>query len=173
MAAPSETPGSQEIIPASPTTEPPTATPEPYLTPEGYVEYRDPLTSISIHIPADWTVTGVHEGEYAILQSYPEDKYIGGERREPGDSKCDLNLDPQLAGEDELIQQWNNSDITTILSVSTITLAAGQEASLYELDSLGRANVVVAQFDSQMVLLTCFGDFTNFKTIAESLTLVQ
>ena len=45
-------------------------------------------------MPESWVVTGVVPGQFAILQSYPEDKYVGGEAREPGDTKCDLTIRP-------------------------------------------------------------------------------
>lgn len=40
---------------------------------------QDPETGISILIPEGWILTGIVKGDHAILQSYPEDKYIGGE----------------------------------------------------------------------------------------------
>ncbi|MCK5428352.1 MAG: hypothetical protein KAI94_02715, partial [Anaerolineales bacterium] len=61
----------------------PTPTPT-YEPPAGYKEYHDSVVGISIYIPESWMVTGVVAGQYAILQSYPEDKYIGGEMLEPG-----------------------------------------------------------------------------------------
>jgi hypothetical protein len=59
-------------------------------------------------------ITGVIEGEYAILQSYPEDKYVGGEGREPGDTKCDLNIRSTGTNMAELIQQWQTNDLPPI-----------------------------------------------------------
>jgi hypothetical protein len=71
----------------------PTSTPafEPTY---GFKEYQDTVVGISVHIPERWMVTGVINGQFAIFQSYPEDKYVGGEAFEPGDTKCDLNIRP-------------------------------------------------------------------------------
>ena len=78
----------------NPAVEPvPTQTAEIIEPPAGFKEYLDSQTGISISIPEEWYIQNqsVVEGEYAIFSSYPPDKYIGGEARQPGDTKCDLN----------------------------------------------------------------------------------
>jgi hypothetical protein len=62
------------------------------------------------------------DGEYAIFQSYPEDKYVGGEGREPGDTKCDLSIRPIGTRAEELIQQWQADSMTTIVSEEELIL---------------------------------------------------
>lgn len=138
--------------------------------PAGFKEYRDPPTGISIDMPKDWFVTGVIEGQFAILQSYPEDKYIGGEAREPGDTKCDLNIRAPGTSADELIQQWKSDNTSTLLSEEQIVLQSGQPGMRVELESMGRANAVITEIDGRLVVFTCFGDFTLFDEIARSIS---
>ena len=92
------------------------ASPTVFEPPEGWHPYQDPTNGISIYIPADWIVTGIIDGEFAILQSYPEDKYIGGEGREEGDTKCDLNIRSVGDQTEDLIAQWQSDAMTTIVS---------------------------------------------------------
>ena len=78
----------------------------PFEPPVNFNEYWDEGVGLSIHIPEDWIVTGVIAGQSAILQSYPEDKYVGGEIRAPGDTKCDPNIRPEGPSAADLIQPW-------------------------------------------------------------------
>lgn len=158
----------------SPTPELAVTTNEPdrvptFQPPDGFKEYRDTAVGVSVFIPESWHVTGVIEGEYAILQSYPEDKYIGGEARQPGDAKCDLNIRSPGESETDILQAWEADDRTTILSEIEISLLSGEPATRFELDSMGRANVVITRIGDRVVLLTCFGDFTLFDQIAATL----
>lgn len=160
------------------TSVPPSPTPEPSLTfepeftrPTGYQDYTDRLSGIIISLPESWAVTGIQEGQFAILQSYPEGKYIGGEPREEGDTKCDLNLNPDLTGPDDLETAWENSNITTLLAESMIPLPGGQSAHRYEIDSMGRANLILADLEGRLVTLTCFGELSEFDSIAGTLRL--
>jgi len=164
-----------------PTQEPPLAQPSPTLTiqpptetpvvepPVGFIEYQDSEVGVSIYIPGSWTVTGVIEGQYAIFSSYPEDKYVGGGKRELGDTKCDLNIRPQWKSADDLIQQWKSNDMTTILSEQEIILSSGQPGFQFELNNMGRANSLITEINGRVVVLTCFGDFTLFDEIAVTL----
>jgi heat shock protein HslJ len=162
------------LIPSSPTPITTTATLEvieptqtpTFEPPAGYKEYRDSVAGISINIPENWYVTGVIDGQYAIFQSYPEDKYVGGERREPGDTKCDLNLRPSVADTEELIQLWQNDPRTDILSEDTFVLESGLPGRRFVIDSLGQATVFVTELNQGVVTLTCFGDFTLVDEIA-------
>jgi len=115
--------------------EPPTITPEPVDPPAGFKEYRDTVVGISIYIPENWTITGVVDGEYAIFQSYPEDKYVGGEGREPGDTKCDLNIRPTGVRAEELIQQWQTDSMITIVSEEEFILQSGLAGQRFALRS--------------------------------------
>jgi heat shock protein HslJ len=164
----------ETIAESSPTPDPPEPTRDPtpvatFQPPAGFKEYRDPVAGVSVFIPESWHVTGVIEGEYAILQSYPEEKYVGGEARQPGDAKCDLNLRPPCESEAEILQAWESNERTTILSETEIALGSGQPATRFELDSMGRANIVIVRIRERIVLLTCFGDFTSFDQIAATL----
>lgn len=165
---------SKSIAGPSPTQDSPEPTTEPasllaFQPPIGFKDYRDAVTGISIFIPESWHVTGIIEGEYAILQSYPEDKYVGGEAREPGDAKCDLNIRPAGETEADIIQVWESNDQTAILSKTEISLGNGAPASRFVLNNMGRANVVLTRLDGRVVKLTCFGDFTMFDQIAATL----
>ena len=144
-----------------------------FVPPVGFMEYQDPSTGISIHIPGSWTVTGVIEGQYAILSSYPEDKYVGGGKRESGDTKCDLNIRPQGESADDLIQQWKSNDMTTILSEQQIILSSGQPGFRFELNNMGRANALITEINGRDVVLTCFGDFALFDEIAVTLKTIE
>jgi heat shock protein HslJ len=162
------------VVERDPTPDQPEPTSEPtpvpaFQPPAGFKEYQDPVAGVAVFIPESWQVTGVIEGQYAILQSYPEDKYLGGEAREPGDAKCDLNIRPPGETEAEILQAWEADDRTTILSESEISLLSGEPATRFELDSMGRANVVLTRLDERVILLTCFGDFTLFDQIAATL----
>lgn len=157
------------ILP-SPTAEvrAPTPTP-PFEPPAGFKEYRDSSAGISVYIPDSWEVSGIVSGDYAILQSYPLDKYIGGERFEPGDTKCDLNIRPAGVRAADLVQQWKSGPLTTIVSEREIVLGSGQTATRLEIENRGRANSVITEINERAVALTCFGDFTPFDQIAATL----
>jgi heat shock protein HslJ len=155
----------------------PTMTPEPVDTtpvhnfepPAGFKEYRDTVVGISIYIPENWTVTGVIDGEYAIFQSYPEDKYVGGEGRELGDTKCDLNIRPAGTHAAELIQQWRTNPRTTIVSEDEFILQSGLTGQRFVIDSMGQATAFITELNQRVVILTCFGDFTQVDEIAVTL----
>jgi len=149
--------------------EPPTITAVPVDPPAEVKEYQDTVTGISIHIPENWTATGVVDGEYAIFQSYPEDKYVGGEGREPGDTKCDLSIRPVGTHAEELIQQWQADSMTTIVSEDEFILQSGLTGQRFDIDSMGRATVFITELNQRVVILTCFGDFTLVDEIAATL----
>ena len=140
-----------------------------FQAPEGSNEYQDPITGISVHIPENWIVTGIIEGQYAILQSYPEDKYIGGERREEGDTKCDLNFQPTGTQMEELIDQWESDDSILILSEDMFEFPDGVIGKHFEIERLGHATVFMAEINHQVVLLTCYGDVSMVEDIAATL----
>lgn len=150
-----------------------TATPTPaapaYQPPEGFNPYQDPVTGITVYIPKGWIVTNITEGQFAILQSYPEDKYVGGEARQAGDTKCDLNLQPRVSGVEELVTNWRSDSMTTIVSETPFELASGAPAWRFEINSMGPAVTYAAQIDGRLVLLTCFGDFSPVDEIAATL----
>ena len=148
----------------------PTSTVAPlFVPPEGFNPYQDPQTGMSVYIPENWIVTGIIEGEYAILQSYPEDKYVGGEMREAGDTKCDLNIQPAGTQVNDLINQWKSSDMTTILAEEEFVFPNGVTGQRFEINSMGTATIFIAEINERVVLLTCFGDFTLVDEIASTL----
>jgi len=157
----------------TPTGVPVTPTPPVVEPPAGFKEYRDAAAGIAIYIPDSWRVTGVIEGEYAILQSYPEDKYVGGGRRDPADTKCDLNLRPSDETIEDIVQRWAASPQTTILAQQDVAMGSGRSASRFELDSMGRANVLLVALDARVVQLTCFGNFEPFDAVASTLHEVE
>ena len=114
-------------------------------------------------------MTTIVEGQYVILQSYPENKYVGGEMLEPGDTKCDLGLRPEGESTSHLIEVWETDPITTILSEEEIILQSGQPGIRIELDSMGQSKSVITEINERIVLLTCFGDFSQFDEIAATL----
>ena len=176
---------SDEPVSAEPTLEPDTsvaveAAPSPTSTtspifepPEGWNPYQDPVTNISLFIPEDWIVTGIIEGEYAILQSYPEDKYVGGERREEGDTKCDLSIRPEGERAEDMIEQWQSDPMTAIVSQEEFSFQTGGTGQRFVIDSLGRATVFLAEINQRVVLLACFGDFSRVDAIARTLNALE
>ena len=153
------------VVDAAPSpTSPPVFTP-----PEGWNPYQDPGTGISVYIPAGWIVTSIIEGEYAILQSYPEDKYIGGEMLADGDTKCDLSIRPEGNRAEDLINQWKSDSMTTIVSDEEFILQSGLTGWRFVIDSMGRATIFITEINQRITLLTCFGDFTRVNEIAATL----
>lgn len=149
-----------------PSDPPPTSFPEP---PAGFREYRDSVVGVSVYIPESWVVTGVIDGQQAVFQSYPTNKYIGGEMLEPGDTKCDLNVRPSGTSIADLIQQWKSAPTSTLISEAEIVLQSRQPGIRIELDSMGRSVSVLTEVNKRVVVLTCFGDFASFDEIAFTL----
>jgi heat shock protein HslJ len=146
----------------------PTLTPT-FDLPAGFIEYRDSVAGVSIYIPESWIVTGVIEGQYAIFQSYPEDKYVGGGRREPEDTKCDLNIQPAGTNAGELIQRWESNELTTIVSDEEMILQTNLVGRHIVLESMGRSVALVTEINNRAVVLTCFGSPEPFDEIASTL----
>ena len=149
----------------NPAVEPvPTQTAEIIEPPAGFKEYLDSQTGISISIPEEWYIQNqsVVEGEYAIFSSYPPDKYIGGEARQPGDTKCDLNIKPSAESLDALVQAWESSAITTIVSENEIVLNLGKPATVFVIDSMGRSTILVTEIGDRLVIFSCWGEFDLF-----------
>ena len=166
-----------------PTLDPPTLTPTveviaPTLTPTftppiGFKEYQDAAAGISLYIPESWAVTSVMPGQSAIFQSYPIDKYVGGEMREPGDTKCDFSIRPEGDRAEDLIQQWRSDSMTTIAAEESFTLQNGLTGQRFVIDSMGRATVFLTEINQRVVLLTCFGDFTPVDAMATTLNRLE
>ena len=153
------------VVDAAPSpTSPPVFTP-----PEDWNPYQDPGTGISVYIPDGWIVTSIIEGEYAILQSYPEDKYVGGGMRADGDTKCDLSIRPEGDRAEELIEQWKSNDMTTIVTDEEFIFQSGLSGRRFVIDSMGRATVFITEINQRVTLLTCFGDFTRVDEIATTI----
>jgi len=165
---------------STPTLEQPTMTPtvivvEPTLTPTfespvGFKEYRDSVIGVSIYIPESWVVTGVIDGGYAIFQSYPEDKYVGGEGLEPEDTKCDLNIQPAGTSAGKLIQQWESNELTTIVSDEDVVLQSGLIGQRFIIESMGRSVAFVTEINNRAIVLNCFGNPEPFEKIANTLS---
>lgn len=152
----------------------PTPTPPPtFGPPAGFKEYQDVEAGVSLYIPESWIVSSVTPGQFAIFQSYPTDKYVGGEGREPGDTKCDLNIRPEGESAEGLIQQWKSDSMTTIVSENTFTLQTGLIGQRFVIDSIGRATVFLTEINQRIVLLACFGDFTPVDAIATTLNSIE
>lgn len=157
-------------VPPTPTAEVLEPTPTPtFEPPAGFKEYQDSMVGVSVYIPESWLVTGIVEGQYAILQSYPEEKYVGGEILESGDTKCDLTIRPPDIDVTNHIQQLKSSSTVTIVSEAEIVLQSGQPGTRLEIDSMGRSISLVTKINSRTVVLTCFGDFALFDEIAVTL----
>lgn len=146
-----------------------TATPEPE-TSVGVRHVVDEASGVSLLVPADWTVIEPGpEGRVTIVQSYAEDKYVGGEPREPGDTKCDLTVHPMGTSVADLIGQVRSDSMTTILSEEEIDLKSGRTGTRMELNSLGPARALYAEIDGHAVAFICFGNLEPFDEVAVTL----
>ena len=146
--------------PESPTA---TSTSEP---PAGFKQYRDSVTGVSVYVPASWVVIEVIPGQSAILQSYPEDKYVGGEPFDPGDTKCDLTIRPPDVSMADAIQSLRSDPTVTIVSEQEITLRSGKPGMRVEVDSMGRSLSLITEVNERVVVLACFGELEPFDEIA-------
>ena len=154
---------------ATPTDVPPTAapTPEP-LT--GFRRYVNGPSGVSLWVPESWTVVepGPHGGS-PILQSYPQDKYVGGEPRQPGDTKCDLTIHPPGTSVADVVQRLRSSPRVTIVSEQEIALQSGRSGMRFEVESMGRSLSLITEINERAVVLTCFGELEPFDEIAVTL----
>jgi hypothetical protein len=139
-----------------------------YQSSEGFKHYVDTETGVAIDMPGHWIVTGIVPGHRAILQSYPENKYIGGEMLEAGDTKCDLFIrsEPRV---DEFIHQVKSSETVNIITEGQVVLNSGRSATRIEIESMGPSILVVAELNGNTVVLTCYGDFSLVDAIAATL----
>lgn len=127
------------------------------------------MTGISVYVPESWVVTGVMPGQFAILQSYPEGKYVGGEGREPGDTKCDLTIRPPGVSLADAIQALRSDTFATIVSEQEIVLQSGELGIRMEVESMGSSISLFTEINGRTVVLTCFGEFAPFDEIATTL----
>jgi hypothetical protein len=164
--------GQPSVSQSNPTEEPQPIQPAEIIEPPaGFKEYQDSQTGIAIFIPANWYIQNqnIIEGQYAIFSSYPPDKYIGGEARQPSDTKCDLNLSPSVDSADALVQQWESSAMTTIVSEEELVLNSGTSGDKFVIDSMGVSTTMVTQVNGRLVTFSCWGEFEQFDEIAVTL----
>ena len=166
---------------ASPTHEEPkpvpaTETPEPipdFSRPEGFIDYSDQVAGVTISYPESWVVTGIIEGDYAIFQSYPPDKYVGGEGFQPGDTKCDLNLSVDAATLDEVLTQWTSDGLSEIVTQEYLMLPTGLEGLRVELEGWGGSLTMFTEINGRIITFTCYGAFEYFDDIAGTIRKIQ
>lgn len=109
----------------------------------------------------------------SYLQSYPEDKYIGGEPFEPGDTKCDLTIRlPEIDVAGHILGLKSDATIT-IVSEDEIVLNSGEIGTRLEVDSMGRSISMVIEINERVVVLTCFGELAPFDEIAVTLSMSE
>jgi hypothetical protein len=130
----------------------------------------DAASGLSLLVPESWTIVepGPH-GRATILQSYPENKYVGGEALQPGDSKCDLIIHPPDISVADVIQQIKSDPSITIVSEQEIVLQSGRPGTRMESESMGRSLALFAEVNERAVVLTCFGELAPFDQIAVTL----
>jgi hypothetical protein len=119
-------------------------------------------------VPENWTIIepGPH---WPILQSYPQDKYVGGGRRQPGDTKCDLTIHPLGTSVADVVPRNRSDPPVTIVSESEIVLRSGRTGKRFEVDSMGRSLSLITEVNERAVVLTCFGELAPFDEIAVTL----
>ena len=139
--------------------------------PTGFKQYQDLVAGVSVFIPEGWVVSDVVPGRHAVLQSYPEDKYVGGEAPDPADTRCDLRIRPPDIDVAGYIQQLESSEppVTTIVSQGEIVLGSGKPGIRLEVDSMGRSVSLVTEINGLTVVLTCNGELEPFDEIALTL----
>lgn len=137
--------------------------------PVGFKQYQDSVVGASIFLPESWVVTMVDPGESAILQSYPEDKYVGGEAFQTGDTKCDLTIRPADIDMANYHNQLKSDPTITIVSEEVVTLQSGKLGIRLEIESLGRSNSLITEINSRVIVLSCFGELAPFDEIAITL----
>jgi hypothetical protein len=168
--APTPTAEAPTPVPPTPTAEATeTAPPPAFEPPTGFKQYQDSVTGISVYVPESWVVTGVVPGQQAILQSYPETKYVGGEAFEPGDTKCDLTIRPPDVDVASHIQRLKSDPSVTIVSEREMVLQSGQPGTRFEVESMGRSLSLITEINERVVVLTCFGELAPFDQIAVTL----
>lgn len=159
---------------ATPTTEilAPTSTPTPE-PPVGFKQYQDTVVGVSVYIPKSWVVIEVDPGQLAYLQSYPENKYIGGEPFQQGDTKCDFYIRPPGASIAASIQEWKSGPFTTVISEIEIDLRDGRPGTRIEIESMGHSVSLFTEINKRVVVLACFGDISQFDEISVTLGLQE
>jgi heat shock protein HslJ len=156
-----------------PEPDPATATPIPEPK-AGFKQYIDTDSGVSLWVPEDWTIvqsglqTGLPDGT-TRLQSYPEDKYIGGEPSEPGDTKCDLTIHPPEASITDVIAKIKSDPLSTILSEEEIFLQSGLSGTRMERESMGTALSLITEVNELVITLTCHGESELFDEIASTI----
>ena len=164
--------------PQRPTPAPPTSTvqiQEPTVSaafepPPGFKQYQDSVVGVSVFVPDSWVVTQIVPGQSAILQSYPEGKYIGGEVFQPADTKCDLTIRPPEIDVASHMQQLRSDPTLTIVSEQEIVLQSGKPGIRMEVDSMGRTVSLFTEVSGRVVVLACFGELAPFDEIAVTLS---
>ena len=147
----------------------PTPTPLPVNTPPpGFKAYEDAAAGVSLFIPDGWIVSFADPGRLAILQSYPEDKYVGGEGLQTDDTKCDLSFPSDVRAAD-LLAQWKSDPNAAVISEQAVILASGQSSTRLEIENRGRSLSLITEVNNQTVTLVCFGEFAPFDDIAMTL----
>jgi hypothetical protein len=139
------------------------------IPPENFRPYQDTEAGVAVFIPEAWVVSNVVPGQQAVLQSYSENKYVGGEAFEPGDTKCDLTIRPpdiDIAGH---MQQIRSDSTLTIVSEQEIVLLSGRPGIRLEVDSMGRSVSLITEINELTVVLTCHGELAPFDEIAVTL----
>jgi len=150
----------------TPTAEILEVTPSPAIEhPAGFKQYQDSVVGVSVFVPESWVVVEVDPGRLAILQSYPEGKYIGGEGFEPGDTKCDLRIRPPDIDVSSHIQQLKSDPTVTIVSEQEIALQSGKPGTRIEVESMGRSLSLITEVNERVVVLACFGELAPFDEI--------
>ena len=163
--------------PQQPTQAPPTPTveiQEPTISPAvepppGFKQYQDSVVGVSVFVPESWVVVEVDPGRVAILQSYAEGKYVGGEAFEPDDTKCDLTIRPPEIDVASHMQQLRSDPTLTIVSEQEIVLQSGKLGTRMEVESMGRSVSLFTEVSGRVVVLACFGELAPFDEIAVTL----
>jgi len=156
---------------AAPTEAPPTptATAAPRI-PDGWFRYVDPETGISLALPETWVVDAPEPpGTVTIVQSFAQDKYVGGEPFQPGDTKCDLWIHPHKTRTETLIERYETDPNVTVISQEEVVLDSGSVGTRTEANAMGPSVSMITEVNRRAVTFVCYGDLTPFDDIAVTL----
>jgi hypothetical protein len=155
---------------AMPTPEPPSATPPTLEAPAGSQRYVDAASGVSLLVPGSWTIVepGQHGGP-TLFTSYPENKYVGGERSQPGDTKCDLTIHLPDISVADVAPKSSSDPPVTVVSEQEIVLQSGKPGTRFEVESMGRSLSLITEINERVVVLTCFGELAPFDQIGVTL----
>jgi hypothetical protein len=136
----------------------------------------DAASGVSLWLPEGWLAVEParevppDQPRTTILQSYPKDKYVGGEAFQAGDTKCDLTIHPTGVRAADLVRKTKFNPALTVVSERELVLNSGLIGTRMEIESMGNSLSLVGEVGDRALILSCFGEFEPFDEIAVTLS---